>query len=522
MSILQTLLEKGYFPRELPPPFNTDTFSTFAFLHGAGWNTKTWTGCVAHNLGRPGGLRRPLRIPNPISHFSLSNILGQNWPLIYQHTWQERLSASRPHVMKKSPRAVVPRYKFGELPRMRALRRRGTRYILKADISLFYPTLYTHSIPWALHTKATCKTALSTPTKGSHLIGNKIDKALQCSNEGQTHGIPIGPDTSLIAAEILLAAADAELIHRCPGIIRGFRYVDDYELSFSSLRESESVLVELQNVLSGYELSLNPRKTKIQELPQSLEDTWGSELGRFSVRDANHPIGQRNDITAFFSRAFELAAALPEEPVLRYAIARLQSTNVASSGWRTFQNCILGAASADASALAVALGTLYQASAAGGHTVAKAPLAELFESIVDHHARRGEGSEVAWALWGALAWAVPLSQKAAQSVSEMEDDIVALLALDMDSRALFSAGSLDKQSWNTIVNQPNALHDQHWLLAYEANQQNWLISPAVAAHAVFGAMHTAGVSFYDPAKNTPQFPAGARGNPGGALTNYYA
>ncbi len=42
MSSLQALLEKGYFPRELPPPFNTDTFASFAFSHGAAWNTKSW------------------------------------------------------------------------------------------------------------------------------------------------------------------------------------------------------------------------------------------------------------------------------------------------------------------------------------------------------------------------------------------------------------------------------------------------------------------------------------------------
>jgi len=32
------------------------------------------------------------------------------------------------------------------------------------------------------------------------------------------------------------------------------------------------------------------------------------------------------------------------------------------------------------------------------------------------HAPRGQGSEVAWALWGALAWAVPLSDEAAKLV----------------------------------------------------------------------------------------------------------
>ena len=44
--------------------------------------------------------------------------------------------------MEQSQRAVVPRYHYGELPRLRALRRRGARYFLRTDIS---------PLPVALH-----------------------------------------------------------------------------------------------------------------------------------------------------------------------------------------------------------------------------------------------------------------------------------------------------------------------------------------------------------------------------------
>jgi hypothetical protein len=232
--------------------------------------------------------------------------------------------------------------------------------------------------------------------------------------------------------------------------------------------------------------------------------------------------GQRNDFIALFSRAFEIASERPEEPVLKYTVARLQNITVASSGWRTFQNCVLGAANSDASSLPVALGTLHQASVTGGHIIAKAPLAETFENVIDRHARRGEGSEVAWALWGALAWKISLSTHAARAVSRMEDDIVALLALDAEARGLFPAGALDKQLWQSLMNQSDALDKQHWLLTYEANQHQWLGSATIQAHPVFAAMAAADVRFYDPSRNIPQFPPAARGNPGGSLTNYYA
>src|ERR1700682_4465640 len=109
MATLSSLLSGGYFPRELPPPFTTASYARYAKKHGSSWDASGWTRCVAHNLARPGGLRRPLKIPNPVSYFALAEIISGNWALINQHTWAHRLSASRPFLLKSSGRAVVPR-----------------------------------------------------------------------------------------------------------------------------------------------------------------------------------------------------------------------------------------------------------------------------------------------------------------------------------------------------------------------------------------------------------------------------
>ena len=86
---------------------------------------------------------------------------------------------------------------------------------------------------------------------------------------------------------------------------------------------------------------------------------------------------------------------------------------------------------------------------------------------------------MAWAIWGALAWEVPLSAEAARLVDGMDDDVVALLALHASKLGLFPKNSLSKKSWAALVSQPNALEGEHGLLAYEANHQGWLHSPAV-------------------------------------------
>ena len=528
MVKLHSFLAKGYFPRELPPTFTTRSYARYAKTVGSSWPTGEWTRCVEHSLARPGGLRRPLKIPNPLTFFRLARILTENWSEIRTHTWRERLSASRPHVMRPSSRAVVARYQFGELKRLRALRRRSSRYLLLTDIDQFYPTIYTHAIPWALHTKNVSKASVrSKERKKGHsgLLGDKIDKALQWMNEGQTHGIPIGPDTSLVVAEILLAAADHALLTKKAADFCGFRFVDDYELSFKSLTAAEETLAELEAILASFELRLNPRKTRIVDLPNQLDSAWSVELKLINIRDKKHPVGQRNDILSLFSRAFDLTTGFPSDPVLRYAISSSQDLDVSASGWRSFHNCVLSAACADPSSLPVALGTLYKVSATGNHTIPKVPLAEVFESVISGHAARAHGSEVAWAIWGALAWDVSLSTTAAQLVDEMEDDeddIVALLAMHASKRGLFPKGSLSKKLWADLVSHPGVLDSEHWLLAYEANQKGWLSAPAVARNRYFSAMSRARISFYRPAERKPQFPTAAKTQPGGTLWADYA
>jgi glycosyltransferase A (GT-A) superfamily protein (DUF2064 family) len=96
-------------------------------------------------------------------------------------------------------RAIERQYSLTEKPIRRAQLRSTSRYILQADINRFYPSVYTHSIPWAIHTKAVAKS-----NRGDGYIGNRIDRLVRNGQDGQTMGIPIGPDTSLLIAEILL------------------------------------------------------------------------------------------------------------------------------------------------------------------------------------------------------------------------------------------------------------------------------------------------------------------------------
>jgi hypothetical protein len=86
---------------------------------------------------------------------------------------------------------------------------------------------------------------------------------------------------------------DSTLHQRHGRPIRGFRPVDDHELGASTLDVAESLLSTLQGMLrEGAELELNPRKTRIVELPVSLVAPWETEL-RGIVRESDTIPGRR-------------------------------------------------------------------------------------------------------------------------------------------------------------------------------------------------------------------------------------
>ncbi|WP_255424341.1 RNA-directed DNA polymerase [Acidipila sp. EB88] len=415
----------------------------------------------------------------------------------------------------------MSRYGLSERSRLRALKRRGYKYLLKADLSQFYPTLYTHSIPWALHSKAASKSVLKNKAKTKSL-GDNIDLFHMYMNDGQTHGIAIGPDISHITAEIVMAAVDQQLLHRYRSQICGFRYIDDFELSFETLSEAETVLGGLQSILSTFELSLNSRKTQIVDLPLGLEDRWAIDLNKFVIRNKKSPSGQRNDFISYFSTAFERASTDPASPILRYALARVQNENVDPKGWGAFCNCVLGAISADASTLPAALATLHKVATKGGHSIPKGPLGQVLNSVISKHSITGDGNEVAWALWASLAWSIPISAEAAKTLGLMEDDIVAILALDAESSGLIDANVLDKHAWSLLLNEDDAHIAEHWLLSYEATKRRWLSCSAVKNCTTFSEMMNAGVSFYSRRRNNPDELLKIGSIPGGRLPNFYA
>jgi hypothetical protein len=151
-------------------------------------------------------------------------------------------------------------------------------HMVKADIKNFYPSIYTHSIAWALHGKAFIRKPVNLHSY-SHL-GNRLDRLFQNANDGCTNGIPIGPVVSDVIAEIIASAVDRLLTKMLASEAIDYeavRFKDDYRILVKSEADAKVVIKSLQAALKEYNLELNDEKTKIATLPDGLFREWVSK-----------------------------------------------------------------------------------------------------------------------------------------------------------------------------------------------------------------------------------------------------
>jgi hypothetical protein len=441
-----------------------------------------------HNLARAGSIYRTLGLPNPAKHILLCKEIADHWEAISAAASKPLFSLSAP---TPSPvgRAVNPAVLIGEMANHRARARSGKRYSLFADIARFYPSVYTHSIPWALHTKAVSKI-----TKGPTLLGNRLDKLIRDSQDGQTIGIPIGPDTSLVIAELILCAIDGII---ADNVTRsGYRYLDDYELTFTTAADANAALGPLQEALGRYELALNANKTNVDSLPLPSEEPWLSELRRFSLRTKAVP--QKHDLIDYFDKAFALARAFPTKTVLNYAVARLRYVEIESENASLAQDLILQSLVNETGVARFALEMLIRYRAIGMQ-LDLGKVSAAISTIVQHHSPLLNGSEVAWALWGAIAFDTKLDDSDAQAAIRMDDPIVTVLLMDAHSRGLID---LDVADQFAQISGIDSYRSERWLPIYEAVRRGWLLEEQLVEDddefaPFFAALREYEVVFYD-------------------------
>lgn len=151
------------------------------------------------------------------------------------------------------------------------------KYLVKADIKNFYPSIYTHSIAWAIHGKRFIRK--NGNIRDFRILGNRLDRLFQRSNDGCTNGIPIGPVVSDVIAEIIASAVDrtfTKLIRESQVKCEAVRFKDDYRVLVHSEADGRRAIKSLQAALNEFNLEINEEKTAVWLLPDNLFREWVS------------------------------------------------------------------------------------------------------------------------------------------------------------------------------------------------------------------------------------------------------
>ncbi len=319
-EVFEKLLDFGLFPEKLTTIFSSEKFGIWARNVGISVYTRKAFSNVTFHLTRNNNAPRILNIPHPIPFFYLCKEIKVNWTKISTSIgevddYTERsMIIPKPNNLNKRLVSMLS-YDRNKDEKFLALEKSfKAKYFVHADIANYYPSIYSHSIPWALVGKQEAKDNMNDRTKWY----NKLDVKIRALQRNETVGISIGPDTSSIISEIILSKIDKTLSK-----YHYFRFIDDFKCYCNSKEESDNFIKNLSKVLEKYHLRLNQKKTEIVTLPKTIEDDWVRELKAFANKFLSHEILTKSDIS-FISEFIDLSIKLikknPDDSSLRYAV----------------------------------------------------------------------------------------------------------------------------------------------------------------------------------------------------------
>ncbi len=468
MDKIKEFLRRGYFPVQLPPGFTTNTFaSSYKLLKG-----KWLTGDVPpsssperFSVARSSYNRRVTSIINPVPYYFLVKEIANYWQKIQNHYNKSRISLSRPKLNSHSLRAIEIS-KFSDLYEAKVVRSAGYKYALLTDISRFFPTIYTHTIPWALHGKDVAKRNHS---KTAVFFGNILDDKSMGVQDRQTMGLPIGPDTSHVIAEIIAVAVDKALKTKLQYMPEGFRYVDDYCLFFDNQEEARRVLSELTQILSTYELQINPDKTKIIEVKDLVEDSWKYGIKHLDVSEQVHK--QRDDLHKYFESLFTLEKRYKDESLVKYGLKKISNIIIKKQNWQIYEAYLLKCGYSFPNTLQV-ITTILSTYNYYKYPINKPAVERFCNTSIKSNSLSDGHSEIAWALWLAKELEISISKESIRAIETTSSSVCMLIALDL-FHANLAKVSPRKEKLDIYATK-DSLYSGKWLLAYEAGRRRWL------------------------------------------------
>lgn len=292
-NLLALLKNKGIFSEYLPSSFNLDTEGFN--IYGAGASYKDLIEPYSYNMSRLNNIgdRRVIHIPEisgfisfinylrdnknilediiEISHGdlnSLSRIVNEEYEIIDDNLGYgtdnvavfESISGDTATQEEETERSIYVNNMLHKISKAA-----GARGVLHVDISGFYRNIYTHSLTTIKIGADMAKKAFSENSDfPDYVTYVKLDERVRALNGKRTNGLLVGPYTSRVLSEAVLARVDIELRELD---LKFIRYADDYEFYIYNSDEVEKVKSLIVKVFAKYYFEVNNEKTRYEDYP---------------------------------------------------------------------------------------------------------------------------------------------------------------------------------------------------------------------------------------------------------------
>lgn len=464
------IISHGYFAPELPPCFVSEDLAKFRKYIWDELKTipprrgkpaiRTYVSkASSFYFPRFGKDDRRHAIINPISYLAISHTISENYVNLRSVAKQSKISSSPPVFDWSGERSVLrPNIDMRDDFRIDLASR--VEEFSVADVRAFFHSIYTHAIPWAIHGKAWAK-----QNRGFEHYGNLLDLFCRNAQDGQTIGLPVGPDTSRLIAEVVASAIDVELCEKLQ--ISGenaSRYVDDYTIGSLGGRNGSSSIAVLRQATAKFELELNNDKSAVHPTSIRLISGWKQAI-RSHIPRGNY---SNEAFQRFFYEVSRVSNEQPDINVEKFALQNARLSFVNAEDWDRVQSILINSYRRNSSLVSFLAEVLILRNARG-RNIGRDKLKVFLENRIPKLAEENRTGEIVWLMFLAIRTNIELRADVIKSVFQMENSLVALLTNFADSRDLI-IGDVDYSVWNSFLNE-DSLQSPMWLYAYESIRQ---------------------------------------------------
>ena len=497
------LLSHGFFAPELPPCFVS---ADLARMRRALWARielvpgprrgnipgyrQLLTQPSRFNFPRFGRNDRRHGVPNPIAHLAISKVIADHFVRLRSTAHRNSGLSASPLVFDWTGSRAILRSSIDlrEDFRMELASRR--EHYISADLRAFYHSIYTHSIPWAVHGKAFAK-----QNRSNDHYGNLLDLLCRNANDGQTLGLPVGPDTSRILAEVVASAVDAELKNDTGVTVRdASRYVDDYTIGSMEDRNGEAMIAAVRRAAGVFELELNHDKSAVIPTSTNLNIGWKQ------VALAHRPVAPYtlDAYKRFFYEIERLAGEATSINIEKWSLqnARVAFLSADRATWHYLQSHLINAYRRNSTLISLLVELIILRHRRHGDVDVES-VRDFVEHRIPTLAMEDRSGELIWLLFMALALNIRITGGVLTPLFHVEDPMCALLISQAADRGLVR-GPIDQAVWNQSLSGAG-LESPMWPYAYEGPRLGIIPGATldhIENHPYFSILHQRNIRFF--------------------------